>query len=199
MKKKQEKPVETKTKREAIEEAQKKLDEIIEENKQKAKESPEYQEMMKHYKKSLSDINKEACQSPWEWTWGLDYFVEFLRFMQAYYKLGINVWAMERKAEDPKRYKNAPTRYESLTQALAYYDKWQGLEDEYIKVEIPDDFTQMFSEPDEDGCCKFLGGSHITYKYGDIKKTYKKLHKEQEKYKKLFVNYVLEHIQDWWD
>ena len=58
-----------------VQEVQEKLDEIIESNKQKAKESPEYQEMMKHFKKSLSDIHKSACKSPWEPSWAVDYFV----------------------------------------------------------------------------------------------------------------------------
>ena len=199
-KKKNSETVDMQAKKEAIEAAQTKLDEIIESNKKKAKENPEYQEMMKHFKKSLSDINKEACQSPWESSWALDYFVEFLRFMQAYYKLGVNVWAMERKDEDPKRYKNVPTRYESLTQAIAYYDKWQGLEDEYIQVELPENFKDLFDEPDETGCCRYRSENvKTTYKYGSVIKTYKKLHKEQEKYKKLFFMSLAEHMEEWWD
>jgi len=187
-------------KKQKIQEAQDKLDELIEKNKQEAKENPEYQEMMTKYKKSLGKIHKSASTCPWEPDFAIEYFVECLRFMQAYYKLGVNVWAMERKDEDPKRYKNVPTRYESLTQALAYYDKWQGLEDEYIQVELPENLKDLFSEPDETGCCRYQSENvKITYKYGSAKKTYKKLHKAEEKYKKLFVNYVAKHMYEWWD
>ena len=180
-----------------VQEVQDKLDEIIESNRQKAKESPEYQEMMKHFKKSLSDINKDACKSPWEPSWAVDYFVEFLRFMQRYYELGINVWALERKDEDPKRYKNVPTRYEAITKALSYYDKWQGLEDEYIQV-VKDGEYKDHKNDDGTYTVEHTGYKCI-YKYGNMKKTYKKLHKEQKKYKKLFVNYVADNMREWWD
>lgn len=191
--------------REEIEEVQDKLDEIIEKNRKEAEENLDYQVMMAKYKKSLTKINKDASVCPWEWSYGLDYFVEFLRFMQEYYKLGVNVWAMERKDEDPKRYKNVPTRYESLTQALAYYDKWQGLEDEYITVVH---HPETYKSHDNDNGTVTVDdfGFHCEYKFGPknntrkaMKITYKKLHKEQEKYKKLFVNYVAKHMHEWWD
>lgn len=181
-----------------VKEVQEKLDELIEKNKKEAKENPEYQAMMAKYKKSLAKINKDASTCPWEWSFGLDYFVEFLRFMQEYYKLGINVWAMERKDKDPKRYKNVPTRYESISKALEYYDKWQGLEDEYITV--VDHHETYKSHPNDDGTVTIDDlGYDVIYKYGNAKKTYQKLHKEEERYKKLFVNYVAKHIHEWWD
>ena len=181
-----------------VKEAQEALDEIIEKNKKEAKENPEYQAMMAKYKKSLGAINKDASKCPWEWSFGLDYFVEFLRFMQEYYKLGVNVWAMERKDEDPKRYKNVPTRYESISKALEYYDKWQGLEDEYVKV-VDHPETKKSHENDDGTITIDDLGFHCVYKYGSMKRTYKKLHKAQEKYKRLFVKTVLEHIEEWWD
>ena len=154
--------------------------------------------MLVKYKKSLTKINKDASASPWEWSCGLNYLVEFLRFMKDYYALGVNVWSMERKDEDPKRYKNSPTRLDTLTKTLEYYDKWQGLEDEYIKVV---DHTETYKEHSNgDGTVTIDDlGCHCEYLYGSMKKTYEKLAKEQEKYKKLFFMSLAEHIEEWWD
>ena len=188
-----------------VKEAQEALDELIEKKSTEAAESKEYQAMMAKYKKSLSQIHKDGCGCPSEWSYGLDYLVEFLRFMKDYYVLGINVWAMERKDEDPKRYKNVPTRLETLTKTLEYYDKWQGLEDEYIKViDHPETYK---SHENEDGTITVDEfGFHCEYKFGPknntrkaMKITYKKLAKAQKKYKKLFFKSLAEHIEEWWD
>ena len=118
--------------------------------------------------------------------------------MQEYYKLGINVWAMERRDEDPKRYKNVPTRYESISKALEYYDKWQNLEEEYITV--VDHHETYKTHENGDGTVTIDDlGFHCEYKYGSAKRTYKKLHKDQEKYKKLFFKTIMEHLEEWWD
>ena len=188
-----------------VKEAQDALDELIEKHSKEVAENKEYQAMMAKYKKSLGQIHKDGCGCPSEWSYGLDYLVEFLRFMKDYYALGVNVWAMERKDEDPKRYKNVPTRLETLTKTLEYYDKWQGLEDEYVKVV---DHHETYKEHDNgDGTVTIDDlGFHCEYKYGPknnhrkaMKITYKKLHKEQEKYKKLFFLSLAEHIEEWWD
>ena len=181
-----------------VREAQDALEAAIEKNSKEAAENKDYQAMLAKYKKSLTKINKDASASPWEWSWGLNYLVEFLRFMRDYYALGVNVWSMERKDEDPKRYKDVPTRLETLTKTLEYYDKWQGLEDEYIKVV---DHPETYKEHSNgDGTVTIDDfGCHCEYLYGSMKKTYKKLAKEQEKYKKLFFMSLAEHIEEWWD
>ena len=181
-----------------VKEAQDALDAAIEKNSKEAAENKDYQAMLAKYKKSLTKINKDASASPWEWSWGLNYLVEFLRFMRDYYALGVNVWSMERKDEDPKRYKDVPTRLETLTKTLEYYDKWQGLEDEYVKVV---DHPETYKERSNgDGTVTIDDfGCHCEYKYGSMKKTYEKLAKEQEKYKKLFFASLAEHIEEWWD
>jgi len=188
-----------------VKEVQNVLDDLIEKHKKETAENEDYQAMMTEYKKSLGKINKDGCSSPWEWSYGLDYLVEFLRFMKDYYTLGVNVWAMERKDEDPKKYKNAPTRLQTLTKTLEYYDKWQNLEDEYITVV---EHPETFKEHDNgDGTVTIDDfGFHCEYKYGPknnrrkaMKITYKKLYKAQQKYKKLFFMSLFEHIEEWWD
>ena len=176
------------------------LDELIEEKRTEAAESKEYQAMMAKYKKSLGKIYRDGCGCPSEWSYGLDYLVEFLRFMRDYYALGINVWAMERKDEDPKKYKNCPTRVESLTKTIEYYDKWQSIDtdDEYVKViHHPETYK---SHENGDGTVTVDNlGYHCEYKYGSAKKTYKKMHQEEQKYKRLFFESLCEHLEDWWD
>jgi hypothetical protein len=166
--------------------------------------SKDYFDMMRKNRRALGEIHKSAKKSPWEWSWGLDYFVQFLRFMQEYYKNGENVWGKENKEWDPDR-KNEPTRYESLTLALNYYDKWQGLEDEYVKVIYhPEEYE---TKSNGDGTCTIINdGVEIIYKYGPRNNrrkamliTYKKLHKAQKKYKKLFFLTVAKYIESWWD
>lgn len=177
------------------------------EEKQNKKFSPEYYDMQAKYKHELKNIAVNA--GPWEFSYILDFLVTYIRWMRDYYKNGEGVWGIEQRDEDPKRYKNVPTRLETLEKALAYYDKWQSLEDEYIKL-VPnkDGFK---SEDNGDGTSTIINlGYDVIYKYGPKGKsekahrraariTYKKLHKAQEKYKKLFFNTVRKYIESWWD
>ena len=174
-----------------VKKAQAKLDELL----APKEHSEEYNAMMAEYRRNLNKINRDANHSPWEFSWGLDYLVEFLRFMQAYYKLGENVHAKE-DCEWKKGVKC--TRYESITKTLEYYDKWQNIEDEYVQVIY---HPETYEECDNgDGTCTIIDkGYHCVYKYKSAKKTYKKLHKVQEKYKKLFFKNLCEYIESWWD
>lgn len=188
-----------------------KLNEDIKETMDKLEElsnkkwSKDYYDMLKEGAEKLDEIHECARKSPWEWSWGLDYFVEFLRFMRDYYKLGENVLAMERRDEDPKRYKNVPSRLESLEKTLYYYDKWQNLEKDYIKiVKHPETYR---TRDNGDGTVTIQDmGFHCEYKYGPrnnkrkaMKITYKKLNKDQAKYKKKFYKMLMKYLEDWWD
>lgn len=156
--------------------------------------SPEYVRMMAQNRRKLTNINKDAARSPWEWSWGLDYLVQFLRFMRDYYKLGENVWGVEDK-EWKKGVKY--TRLETLEKTLAYYDKWQNLQDEYVKLE---EVGKPKFEKNNDGTVTLVDtGYRCTYKYKTAKRTYKKLAKAEKKYKKLFFKMICEHIEEWWD
>lgn len=177
------------------------------EEKQNEKYSPEYYDMQAQYSHELKEIADET--TPWEFSYSLDFLVAHMRWMRDYYKRGENVWGMEQKDEDPKHYKNIPTRLETLEKALAYYDKWQNIEEEYIKI-IPDE-VGFQSEDNGDGTSTITNlGYDVIYKFGPKGKskkakhramliTYKKLHKAQEKYKKLFFDTVRKYIESWWD
>lgn len=175
------------------------------ENKKNEKYSQDYYDMLKEGAEKLDKIHKSARKSPWEWSWGLDYLVAFIRFMRDYYKVGENVWAMEQKDEDPKRYKNVPTRLQTLEKTLYYYDKWQNLESEYIRVV---DHPKTYRAHDNgDGTVTIQDmGFHCEYKYGPRNNrrkammiTYKKLNKDQAKYKKKFYKMLMKYMESWWD
>ena len=188
-----------------------KLNEDIKETMNKLEElsnkewSKDYYDMLKEGAEKLDEIHECARKSPWEWSWGLDYFVEFLRFMRNYYKLGENVWAMERRDEDPKRYKNVPSRLESLEKTLYYYDKWQNLAEDYIKVVNHPETYRTHDNGDGTVTIQDMG-FHCEYKYGPhnnkkkaAKITYKRLSKDQAKYKKKFYKMLMKYLEDWWD
>lgn len=173
----------------------KKALDILEELQNKP-DSPEFTAMMDKHRNALIQIAKEA--HPGEWSYGLNGFVEFLRWMEDFYKLNENVWGMEKRDEDPKHYKNVPTRLESLQETLGYYDKWQGLEDEYVQVVYHPETYKEHDNGDGTSTIDNLG-SHNVYKYGSMKRTYKKLRKAQNKYKKLFFKAVAKYLESWWD
>ena len=174
-----------------VKEAQAKLDELL----APKEHSEEYNAMMAEYRRNLNKINRDANHSPWESGWCLDYLVEFLRFMQAYYKLGENVHSKE-DCEWKKGVKY--TRYESITKTLEYYDAWQNLEDDYIKVVYhPETYK---SHENDDGTVTVDDlGYHCEYKYGSMKRTYRKFNKAYKKYRARFFKYLGEHIEEWWD
>lgn len=170
-------------------EEMKKAKEELEEITAPKERSPEYLAMMAKYKKSLNKINREGNQAPWEWSYGLDYLVEFMRFMKDYYTLGENVWGMPEYSKEC---------IDTLTEALDYYNKWQNLDDEYITViHHPETYK---SHENEDGTITVDDlGFHCVYKYGSAKRTYKKLYKMKRKYKRLFFKTIAENIEKWWD
>jgi len=164
--------------------------------------SRKYYGMMRENRRALGEIHKHAKKSPWEWSWGLDYLVQFIRFMRDYYALGENVWGVEDNTwKKGVKY----TRLETLNMALDYYEKWQNANDEFIKVvEHPETYK---AHSNGDGTVTIDDhGFHCEYKYGPknnrrkaMKITYKKLYKYETKYKKLFFKTVCEYMESWWD
>lgn len=154
------------------------------EEKRNAPRSQAYYDMMDNHSKALKDIADEA--GPWEWEYGLDLFVEHLRWMKDYYTINENVWCEDHN------------RLETITKALEYYDKWQSVEDEYITVV---DHPETYKTTDNgDGTVTVNSfGFHCEYKCGSMKRTYRKIAKLQKKYKKLFFKTVLENMESWWD
>ena len=162
----------------------------------KKKYSADYYKMMRKNRAALNKINKEAA--PWEYGHGIEYLVQFLRWMSDYYKLNENVWGMEAKDEDPKRYGNVPTRLETLEKTLYYYDMWQSAEERYITVV---DHPETYKTHDNgDGTVTIEDlGCHCEYKCGTTKETYRQMFKEQKYYKRKFFNMINKYLESWWD
>ena len=128
-----------------------------------------------------------------------DFMASYIRWMIEYYERGENVWGAP---EDDHR-------LETLKKAIYYYDRWQNIEDECIQIV---DHPETYREHDNgDGTITIDDlGYHCVYKYGpkgNSKKahhkammiTHKKVHKMQQRYKKLFFKTVAKNLESWWD
>lgn len=79
----------------------------------------EYKKIFKKYKKQLNYLNKGAIKSPWEYSFGLSYFITFISFMKEYYDLGYNVHQAE---------ENLTAVQKSLKETIDAYNKWQNFD-----------------------------------------------------------------------
>ena len=164
----------------------------LEEAKNK-KYSKEYYAMMDKNSNAVHEIAETT--TPWDWSYGLDFLIAHLRWMRDYYKLGENVHSQEDK-EWKKGVKH--TRLEAIELTLKYYDMWQTVEDRYIQiVEHPETYHET---PNDDGTVTVDDlGFHCVYKCGTMKRTYKKMAKEEKKWQKKFYKMLMNHLQEWWD
>lgn len=171
---------------------------VLDKTKKKA-----YKKLWKNYKKNIIKLAKKS--TPYQYEDGLEMFIENLRFMYEYYKLGYNVWAMERKDEDPKQYKDVPTRAEILKQILDEYDAWQNCDDKYRVVHWEggkangkgDKFTTI--NPKTGETKEEQSDWWIEYKLGDPKATIEASAKEQEQHRKAFFELYTKYMYELWD
>lgn len=166
----------------------------------------DYKRMMKHYKKLLKKNVKDAA--PWDWGFGLEMFVDFLRWMQEYYELGYNVWAMESKDEDPVNFKDAPTRAESLKQTIYYYDKWHNCFEDYYKIAYTEKELKHYLRlgfhlvPEKNDNIEQQirkSGSWSLTLYEDSTENVKECNKACEYYKHKFFECLETYLEEWWD
>jgi len=176
---------------EEVKNAMKKVEEIT-----KPKLSEDYFAMQNKYHEKLRSIAEDA--GPWEWSYMTDFVSAYIEWMIEYYEKGENVWGA------PKN----DLRLKTLKKAIYYYHKWQTIEDEYIQVVKTGEFK---SHDNGDGTSTIDDlGFKCIYKYGPkgtskrarrkaMLITYKKLHKAQNKYKKLFFKTLYKNLESWWD
>lgn len=161
-----------------------------------------YKKIMKKQKKELDKIHKDLSTSPWAGGYGIEYFVQFLRFMRDYYENGYNVHAYDNcecpEFECPDR----PTRLQSLNMVIAAYDEWQACENKYYKW-VPNDPTKYIdikTEDNGDGTCTITDlGGHIQYLLEDPEENRKAFIKEYETLRKQFFDLLAEYYEDWSD
>jgi len=149
-------------------------------NKQRKKQ---YWKMIKKYRKKLDELNQGARTRPWDWGFGLDYFVTYLEFMKEYYDLGWNVWQSDEKLITVKK-----TLKETLD---AYYD-WTTWESKYFHHDEEDVYTW---EKQEDGSIK------ITDKYPELfeKQSLEYFNEQYNIKRNKFFALVSENLEWWWD
>lgn len=156
-----------------------------------------YNKMWRKYKKLLKKDAKEMC--PFDYSFGLDAFIDFLKFMKEYYELGYNVWAMERKDEDPVNYADVPTRVESLKETIRFYNLWQNADECFTKI--------VYTEQERDYYIKmgyhlqtsaFEGHYYLTY-YKDVHENFEAIAKATAEYKHKFFECLEKYINEWWD
>ena len=167
--------------------------EVLDPKKKKA-----YKKMMKRYKKLFKKNAKELA--PWDWSFGLSLFIDFLNWMHDYYKLGYNVWAMD--VTDPKEaIHTEKTREESLKETLMWYNRWMNVDDDYIKVvyskEEVDHYLKLGFHLQKDA---FLNENwHYLTLYEKQSDNTDALIKATKDYKHKFFESLEKNLEEWWD
>ena len=164
-------------------------------NEVKCSYSDGYYDMIDAYKNELHKIVDES--HPGEWSYGMDMFVTYLKFMKDFYHGGEGVMAMEQRDEDPIRYKNEPSREETLTKAIEYYEKWQHISDDYFRV-----LDCPVREDGRNWKCEYRfrpDGKWYPSSRKVVKKWHKFKYKIEQKYKRKFLAVVNRYLESWWD
>ena len=78
----------------------------------------EYKRMFSRNMRKIKRIVKSKDFGPWDFCYGIDLFIAFLRFMEDFYSLGYNVWALD---EDD----NGKSRLGSLRATLEAYEEYR--------------------------------------------------------------------------
>lgn len=159
--------------------------------------SDDYYKMQHQYHTELARIAHQA--GPWEWSFMTDNLITYLCWMRDYYERGENVWGAPEKDR----------RLETIKKAIYYYERWQNIEEECIKVV---EHPETYKEHDNgDGTVTIEDlGFHCVYRYGPKGNskharrramiiTNKKVYKLQQKYKKLFFKTIMKNLESWWD
>lgn len=140
--------------------------------------SKEYRKMFKAYRRSLKRLARHASEDPFDGDPGLAFFVEYLRFMRDYYKLGEDVWDEEQKGHD---------RLEGLQRALDEFDAYDGCLNKYYKLE---------EEPsDESGHSRFIVSTLLE----DVHENAVAEAKEERQHWQNFCKIVMKEFQYWND
>lgn len=139
------------------------------------KRSTKYKEMVKSHKEKIMSAAKQASIYPFDYAFGLNMFVEYLRFMKDYYELGENVYG-----EDNTKL----TRLESLTYVLKLYDEWATFSNKYeVETEQPSAIGNWFVCETTTKC-----------RLGLVE-----FNKEYKGARDRFFKAVSKYIEEWWD
>lgn len=146
----------------------------------------EYKKIIKKYRKTFKKLAKEV--HPFDARFGLNMFVEHLKFMREYYQNGYNVMAQELEGH--------LTRFEGIDKAIRLYELgW----DPYLKYEMEQKYFEM------EDIAAFTGEvfSHPNYQKPlnglTSKEAFEKIREDLHEVQKQFYELLLEELDDWWD
>ncbi len=172
-------------------------------NEEKAKELKEqrkkYFKMLKKHQKNLDACNKKAHRSPWDWSFGLSYLVEYISFMKDYYDLGWNVMQSD---ESLKKVKN------SLNKTLKAYEEWNDFVfetfDDQQRLLLAQEYYRICREegkkPDFFEQIKYVQEHfHADETHEANKDKIKELNKQYNQKRKNFFKLLSDNIEYWWD
>ena len=131
-------------------------------------QSKSYKKMIKKYKKELTELNQDACTRPWDWEFGLDYLIAYMRFMLEYFTL---------RSEDEESDEWATEAKNTLTETLNAYENWKN-------CSLPEKY---FSST-EDGAIIFTGDESVLEEHN----------KEYTRRRKRFFTLLSKYIESWW-
>lgn len=168
---------------------------LTKEEKQKRKN---YFKMIKMHQKRLDACNKDAHRSPWDYGFGLEYFLEYLRFMEDYYNMGWNVWnADEESTKEIIR---------TINEVLNCYDEWDNLEEKYMHLNEISELREKYREEkgNFDGKIDYEAESkyikeHTKYPDRYSEENMKNFREEYDSLRTKFFMLIADNIEKWWD
>lgn len=157
----------------------------------------EYKKMMKRYKKLFKKSAKELL--PFDWSYGLDLLVNFLKWMKDYYELGYNVWTSEIPGDK--------SRKDSLKETLHWYDRWMNVCDDYYKTAYNEEELKHYKElgfrvveHTDDAIEELIRKmGYVSLTLYDSEENLKACCKAEEDYKHKFFECLEKYLESWWD
>lgn len=138
-----------------------------------------YKKLVRKHRRKLIKLAKET--SPWDYGFGLDYFILFLEFMRDYYEIGVNV---------DDFWEGDGDRIKTIQKALDEYDKYLVKYDKFNSTLIKDGTVELAGKT-------FTGITTLKVEYDE--EDYREYELKKEKHWKKFWSLVSKHIRSWWD
>ena len=160
------------------------------------KRSKDYKRMMKKWKRVIRKYGKDASTNPWDWSYGLDAFIQYLYFMRDFYTLGENVWQVDECRQEV---------VDTLNTTLDEYEAWVNCDDKYTKVLFKNDdnyetnlkhWLDLGYYQEEDSSFNDVAFLHL---HKDYLENLDKCAQEYNEHKVKFFALLGENIEKWWD
>ena len=166
--------------------------------KEEKKWRKKYLKMLKKHQKELDSLNKVAHRAPWDWSFGLDYLIAYMEFMQEYYDLGWNVCQSDESLTLLKK---------TLKEALDAYKEWSNFNTEFFHPESYRILDQEYHDLCQKENKKILINEEMQYieehmpseEWPFSEENLKKFNKLYKQKRNKFFKLLGDHIERWWD